>query len=342
MISKKIGLIYLGSKGGGASESLELLKQLSNANQNIKIVISNKNEFLEDFKMACSHNVTSKVVYLDNFFLINYFKLFLHQRDDILDFLKDRELIYFHLPNPFDNLLTAGIMQNGIKVIRGVHDYRRHPGDFWPNRLSIQRIVKKSDYLIVFSDFVKNKIKTKKIILKSELPTPAYEVIQEVSRGTILFIGRIRKYKGLKILLKAWQLVYSRNPDLKLRICGSGNMKLPNNLHNIEFNQAWLTEEDLIEEICRADIVVFPYIEASQSGVLQRAQSLGKSCLVTNVGGLSEQLNTQNSLVVDANPKSIAEGILTLQREFPSIKAKSVGPNSKLSKLLVETKFVIN
>jgi glycosyltransferase involved in cell wall biosynthesis len=46
--------------------------------------------------------------------------------------------------------------------------------------------------------------------------------VARAERPTLLFVGRLRKYKGLDWVLRALRLVRARVPDVRLEICGDG------------------------------------------------------------------------------------------------------------------------
>jgi glycosyltransferase involved in cell wall biosynthesis len=78
---------------------------------------------------------------------------------------------------------------------------------------------------------------------------------------------------------------------------------------------------ELVSEIKNSDLVVFPYIEASQSGTIPICKELGIPVLVTPVGGLPEQVSEclNGTVSTDMSPNSFSkhiEEILTSNSTF--------------------------
>lgn len=126
-----------------------------------------------------------------------------------------------------------------------------------------------------------------KIQARKELNLPEHEKI-------ILFFGFIRKYKGLDILLEA--MPHLKN-EVKLLLAGEfyGNEKhYLDKIQQLELqNKVYLHTHFIPENkvhlyFSACDVVVQPYLSATQSGVSQVAYFFGKPMIVTNVGGLSE------------------------------------------------------
>lgn len=61
------------------------------------------------------------------------------------------------------------------------------------------------------------------------VPIPAEEPLVDpeplVESDTVLFVGRLNRDKGVPELLKAWPLIRSANPDLRLAIAGDGPLR---------------------------------------------------------------------------------------------------------------------
>ncbi len=100
-------------------------------------------------------------------------------------------------------------------------------------------------------------------------------------------------------------------PDKSLTIAGKG--KLSNRFNKINFFlvNKWLTNHEIDTLIRNSHLVVLPYTEASQSGVLAIAQSLSTPVVATPVGGLIDQIdNLHNGVVAESlSPLALASAI---------------------------------
>lgn len=110
---------------------------------------------------------------------------------------------------------------------------------------------------------------------------------------SILFFGRISPYKGLEYLCEAMLSVNRTIPESALTIAGSGAIYFNNFDYQTPFIR-WINEfisiDNLVHLIQQADIVVVPYIDATQSGVIMTAHAIGKPVIATAVGGLVDAI----------------------------------------------------
>lgn len=111
------------------------------------------------------------------------------------------------------------------------------------------------------------------------------------SNFNILFFGRISPYKGIKYLLDAFvQILATQNRlDISLTIAGSGdfdfNIETYKQYPEITFINKYLYPEDLANLIFQSSVVVCPYTDATQSGVVMSAFAFKKPVIASNVGG---------------------------------------------------------
>jgi glycosyltransferase involved in cell wall biosynthesis len=139
-------------------------------------------------------------------------------------------------------------------------------------------------------------------------------------KQVILFFGIIRPYKGLKYLLLAMQEVV-QHVDCVLMIVGEfyeskdeydsliRRLGLENHVFVVD---RYIKNEEVPLYFCAADVVVLPYVQATQSGIVQIAFGLNKPVITTNVGGLAEAVEDgKTGFVVDpGSPDKLAEAIL--------------------------------
>jgi D-inositol-3-phosphate glycosyltransferase len=136
----------------------------------------------------------------------------------------------------------------------------------------------------------------------------------------LLFFGIIRKYKGLELLLNSLAEEKVKNLGVKLIVAGEfyedkqHYLALANRLNlsdNIIFTNKFIPTESVKYYFCASDIIVQPYLNATQSGVTQIAYNFERPMLVTNVGGLAEIVfDKHTGYVTEVDAKSIAEAIV--------------------------------
>jgi glycosyltransferase involved in cell wall biosynthesis len=107
-------------------------------------------------------------------------------------------------------------------------------------------------------------------------------------KPVVLCFGLMRPYKGIDLLLEAWREV----DDAELWIAGMPRMDIsplraaapP----NVRFVPRFISDDELPGYFQAADLVVLPYREIDQSGVLFTALAFGKPLLLSDVGGFPE------------------------------------------------------
>jgi glycosyltransferase involved in cell wall biosynthesis len=110
-----------------------------------------------------------------------------------------------------------------------------------------------------------------------------------------LFFGRIQQYKGLDVLLKAAELVARDIPAFKVIIAARARSS-----SGAAMSSPAIRCASCAAAICptrrshahsqQASVVVLPYTEGSQSGVVRIAYVFGKPVIVTDVGSLAESV----------------------------------------------------
>lgn len=111
----------------------------------------------------------------------------------------------------------------------------------------------------------------------------------------LLFFGLIREYKGLDILLEAWQEISHKRGDLRLIVAGEFYDDKERYEAMLEclggkviLHDRFIADSDVKYYFSVADALVLPYRTATQSGVTQIAYNFCTPMIVTEVGGLPE------------------------------------------------------
>ena len=135
----------------------------------------------------------------------------------------------------------------------------------------------------------------------------------------ILFLGHIRRYKGLDDLIKAFSMI--NNPDRKWHLLIAGQP-----WENWDYYERLIQEYGIQESVSKileyvpenrieflfheSDLVVLPYREFdAQSGVALMALKHNKPMIVTDVGGLPEVVLDKRAIAKAGDPKSLADTI---------------------------------
>lgn len=150
---------------------------------------------------------------------------------------------------------------------------------------------------------------------------------------SILFFGRIWEYKGLRYLVEAEPLITKEVPDVKIIIAGRGEnihkyREMMVNNERFVFYNKHVANEMVAELFQKSSVVVLPYTDASQSGVVPIAYAFKKPVVVTDVGSLPEVVDHGETgyIVPPKDSKKLAEAIIDLLSDHE--KRKRMGENA--------------
>ena len=245
----------------------------------------------------------------------------------VMHFLKQKPDV-IHLTNP--PCLTQKLLYLARKkLVLTVHDPFRHSGHTnkraeWDRKMAFKKIPKlvllndrqssafASYYHVPNNHIFINKLGMYSAILHVE-PQPF-----PIGRPFILFFGQIVEYKGVEYLLGAMKRVHSHYPELMLVVAGGGkyyfDMEPYKNLDYVKIINRYIGTRELAGMLRACEFGICPYKDATQSGVVQTAFTLGVPMVVTNVGALAVavQHNITGLVVKPCDANDLANGIMDL------------------------------
>lgn len=226
-----------------------------------------------------------------------------------------------------------------IKIVYVCHNVTPHEESGTIDHRLAWVVLKRGDAFIVHSEQDRRKLCAllpKPAVWRTNLPT--YEVFQRlalpvkedvpvreqlglVNKKVVLFFGFVRPYKGLEYLIQALPLVREQLSDVHLLIVGEFWTSKPAYLafaanagvsDQITIIDHYVPNEEVGKYFSAADVVVLPYVTATQSAVVQLAFGFGKPVITTRVGGLHEVVRDgHNGLVVPPqNEEALADAIV--------------------------------
>lgn len=243
------------------------------------------------------------------------------------------DVVHMQETNPWFDVQAPALAKRA-GLVNTVHDVERHPGHRRAKRLPwVRRLARRSAHRIIVHG------KALKQMMAEKEGTPARKIhviphgnflhyltwgspdVPEDDR-TILFFGRIWPYKGLEYLIRAEPLIAREFNDVRIVIGGEGEdfrryedmMEHP---ERFEVHNEFVERDEAADIFRRSSVVVLPYTEASQSGVLAMAYTFSKPVVVTDVGSIPEVVdNGSTGLVVPPrDERALADAILRILRD---------------------------
>ena len=219
------------------------------------------------------------------------------------------------------------------RLVITVHDPHHHLGDRG-SRNTPQAVMdfgfRRAARLIVHSRQLRQVL-----VGRCPIPEQVVDVIPHIALGdetipiesrddgaTVLFFGRIWPYKGLEYLIRAEPLISAAVPGARIVIAGEGEdfaryrSMMTNSEHFTVWNE-YVSDARRTELFAQASVVVLPYVEASQSGVIPLAYRFGKPVVATTVGGLPEAVDDGETgyLVPPRDERVLADAVIRLLRD---------------------------
>lgn len=223
-----------------------------------------------------------------------------------------------------------------LYICDNIVPHERKLGDTLLNRLGLAFV----DYFIVQSSIVRSDLlRFRPQANFKEVPHPVYEIFKQnytseaarqklgisLDEQVLLFFGYVRAYKGLSHLIEALPLVQKQMP-VKLLVAGEFYDDRAKYLRQIEqlglqnsvqIYDDYIPNEEVGLYFAAANVVVLPYISATQSGIVQIAYNYNKPVITTDVGGLPEAVAQDvTGLVVPAQDvQALAQAVIRFFKE---------------------------
>ena len=174
---------------------------------------------------------------------------------------------------------------------------------------------------------------------------PSPEDLRLPEPGCLLFFGRMEAYKGLETLLDATDILRSRGLAFRLIVAGRGpdlDRLTPRlGTPDLELHDRFLEHDEAIALFQRASLVLAPYREATQSGVIAAAFGNGRPVVASAVGGLPDFVThgRDGLLVHPDDPSALAAALAPLLADTAKIASLAAGAAAKARSELDWTKI---
>jgi glycosyltransferase involved in cell wall biosynthesis len=227
----------------------------------------------------------------------------------------------------------------GCRVVFTAHN--PFPHEYKPSDLKrYRRLHRQVDWVIALTDFTRNEIVSRCGVSAEKISViphgdfgyiflqyPRNKTLTEEvrraagNRHVITFLGQIRPYKGLEYFIEAFPFIKRQRPDTFFLVAGSmrfGDRKrLEQQLaESCRPDERWvdirfLPVPDMKAYLSVTDVLVQPYISASQSGNTVMAYAAGIPVISTNVGGLGEMIEDGRTgyIIPPEDAQAIADAV---------------------------------
>ncbi len=211
-------------------------------------------------------------------------------------------------------------------VLFTVHDPVHHSGESWYIQL-VDALMKRwaTGYFVhdkQGAQALAGQVPSGRLI--TVVPHGDYSMFVKASddyqENTFLFFGRIEEYKGIGTLLNAWPTVSNTLPDWRLIIAGQGDLSAyAEQLANqaIEVHNRYITDNEVTSFFARSGVIVLPYHDATQSGVLMIAAAMSRPVIATQVGAIPTIVKDGDNglLIPPRDSQALAEAMIYLAKQ---------------------------
>ncbi|HTK82427.1 MAG TPA: glycosyltransferase [Bacteroidota bacterium] len=243
-------------------------------------------------------------------------------------------------------LVKKGSSVKVLYVCDNIIPHERRPGDVVFTKYAF----KPADFFIVQSDAVERDLNEHfPGAAYRKVPHPVYENFgakidkAEARRQlgitepkVILYFGYVRAYKGLLVLIEAMKHL----EDVVLLAVGEyyddeakyrQKVKDLNLESRVRFVSDYVPNDEVAKYFCASDVVVLPYLSATQSGIIQIAYNFDKPVIATDVGGLGEVVVDQKTGFIVAH-NSVDALVRAVRQYYDENKEPEFSENVRLEK----------
>jgi len=305
-----------------------------------------KEQINKDSNIKVNKNVNSKYI-IDTINPLTWFKTYSIIKKE------NPDLVIFQWVHPFftpvfftiTSLLKKFAHTKILFICHNVLPHERTKMDEFLIKIAFKNV----DYFIVHSkeDYgnlkkiipnakVKQSVHPRYDIFKIEIiPKEDARSLLDISLNTnvILFFGIIREYKGLMYLIKAMPKIINKIDDISLLIAGEfwdsknkyiDEIKKLGIESHVKIIDKYIPDEEVGVYFSASDVVILPYISATQSGIIQIAYAFEKPVITTDVGGLPDVVdNGKTGIIVKSkDSEELANAVINYFKNNKEIEFK--------------------
>lgn len=350
IIKLKILLIQLTGRGGTQLYLSQLAKALSQTSNDVVVLLGNylyeKSHYADSnvrvvpIAIAPSYLLMS-VKMVNPFFYYRLIKLIEDEKPDIIHAVFEDSLLG----------ILLYLVKNTYPIVFTEHDPKFHFNEkilIKLNQSIASALLRRSSKsIIVHGENLKNVLVTDGIPGKKiwVIPHGDYSYYEQWNSGvnseenTLLFFGLIRDYKGLDYLIKAVAIISPLIPDLRVIIAGDGDFSRYSKIideknlrSHFEIHNRFIPDQEVSYFFERSSVVILPYVDASQSGIIPIAFSFKKPVIVSRVGSIPEVVDDgRNGIIVPpGDSNALADAIVTLLTNPQLRKRMGENANNKM------------
>lgn len=308
-MARRVALLYWGTKGSGSGVTLLLASHLMARDPDLGVLVSVRrdNPDLPGFRASGAEVIAVNLGRIRSVALapVRSLRAYLTHFGDFRRLRPDPVVVTMNSPLcvPFVLALRA----IGTHVVFMANDAEPHPGDYHRTvqRLANWLLMRCAGTVVALSSGVEKRLRDERRCPGRRLLTIPLETVYPARTSphpampaeppvALLFLGRLLAYKGLPLLRDALAPLRNRT-DWRLTVAGEGPLSgwvsdAFGDWPQVTLELGWLSDERVDALIDSHHLMVCPYQEASQSGVVALSLARGLPVAVTPEGALPEQV----------------------------------------------------
>lgn len=257
----------------------------------------------------------------------------------------------------FDKPFIGAMRRQGAKIVHTVHDVvplfehpsnRHRIGEIYGlcDALIVHAEANRAELLEVFPELDPDRVAVIPMVSPQhvfvEPSTDRFSVRKDMFDSltlnskslVLLFLGNLKRYKGLDLLFDAFEQVAQVRDDISLVVAGKvddgsalstiGEASRTKGL--VVVRAGYIPTSEVWKYFCAADIAIFPYRHIYQSAAVVTAMGYGLPIIATAVGALPETIDW-NGWVVPATADALAQAIMEAaarRDELPAMGQRSL------------------